>query len=80
MGLMQVTPAAGIDTAAKFKVTYSRERLLKDPVYNMQMGAAELVHSVQRLQRLLHPHLRRLQCRPRPREAVDRGLWRSARS
>jgi soluble lytic murein transglycosylase len=42
MGLMQVTPAAGIDTAAKYKVTYSRERLLKDPVYNMQMGAAEL--------------------------------------
>ena len=49
MGLMQVTPAAGIDTAAKFKVTYNRERLLKDPVYNMQMGAAELVHPVQRL-------------------------------
>ena len=42
MGLMQVTPAAGIDTAAKFKVTYNRERLLNDPVYNMQMGAAEL--------------------------------------
>ena len=45
MGLMQVTPAAGIDTAAKFKVTYNRERLLKDPVYNVQMGAAELVES-----------------------------------
>jgi len=42
MGLMQVTPAAGIDTAKKYKVTYNRERLLKDPVYNMQMGAAEL--------------------------------------
>ena len=42
MGLMQVTPAAGIDTAAKYKVAYSRDRLLKDPVYNMQMGAAEL--------------------------------------
>jgi soluble lytic murein transglycosylase len=42
MGLMQVTPAAGQDTAAKFKVTYNRTRLLKDPVYNMQMGAAEL--------------------------------------
>src|SRR5262249_55483813 len=40
MGLMQVTPAAGVDTATKFKVTYSRDRLLKDPVYNMQMGAA----------------------------------------
>jgi soluble lytic murein transglycosylase len=42
MGLMQVTPAAGIDTAQKYKVTYNRARLLKDPVYNMQMGAAEL--------------------------------------
>ncbi len=42
MGLMQVTPAAGIDTAAKFKVAFNRDRLLKDPVYNMQMGAAEL--------------------------------------
>ena len=44
MGLMQVTPAAGIDTAAKYKVTYNRDRLLKDPVYNMQMGAAELAN------------------------------------
>ncbi len=42
MGLMQVTPAAGVDTAAKYKVAYSRDRLLKDPVYNLQMGAAEL--------------------------------------
>src|SRR6185312_1656196 len=42
MGLMQVTPAAGIDTAKKFGATYSRSRLLNDPVYNMQMGAAEL--------------------------------------
>ncbi len=44
MGLMQVTPAAGIDTAKKYKVTYSYDRLLKDPVYNMQMGAAELAN------------------------------------
>jgi soluble lytic murein transglycosylase len=42
MGLMQVTPEACIDTAAKFKVAYNHDRLLKDPVYNMQMGAAEL--------------------------------------
>jgi len=42
MGLMQVTPAAAIDTAKKFKAVYSRARLLTDPVYNMQMGAAEL--------------------------------------
>jgi soluble lytic murein transglycosylase len=42
MGLMQVTPVAGKDTARRFKVTYNRSRLLKDPVYNMQFGAAEL--------------------------------------
>ena len=42
MGLMQVTPAAAIDTAKKYKATYNRDRLLKDPVYNMQMGTAEL--------------------------------------
>jgi peptidoglycan lytic transglycosylase len=42
MGLMQVTPEAGRDTAKKFKVHYSTDRLLHDVVYNMQMGAAEL--------------------------------------
>lgn len=42
MGLMQVTPEAGRDTARRFKVSYSRSRLRKDPVYNMQFGAAEL--------------------------------------
>ena len=28
--------------AKRFKATYNRARLLNDPVYNMQMGAAEL--------------------------------------
>jgi soluble lytic murein transglycosylase len=42
MGLMQVTPEAAKDTARRFKATYNRARLLSDPVYNMQMGAAEL--------------------------------------
>ncbi len=42
MGFMQVTPGAAIDTAKKFNATYSRSRLLSDPVYNMQMGTAEL--------------------------------------
>ena len=39
---MQVTPIAAKDTAKKFKATYDVGRLLSDPVYNMQMGAAEL--------------------------------------
>ena len=42
MGLMQVTPEAAKDTAKRFKAAYNRDRLLNDPVYNMQMGAAEL--------------------------------------
>jgi len=42
MGLMQVTPAAAQDTAKRYKATYNKARLLSDPVYNMQMGAAEL--------------------------------------
>ena len=42
MGLMQVTPEACKDTAQRYKVSYSRSRLLSDPIYNMQMGAAEL--------------------------------------
>ena len=42
MGLMQVTPVAAQDTAKRFKVTYNKARLLTDPIYNVQMGAAEL--------------------------------------
>jgi soluble lytic murein transglycosylase len=42
MGLMQVTPEAGRETAKKFGVTYDQKRLQSDAVYNVQMGAAEL--------------------------------------
>jgi len=42
MGFMQVTPAAAQDTAKRFKAPFNRNRLLSDPIYNMQMGAAEL--------------------------------------
>jgi len=42
VGLMQVTPEAGRDTAHRFKVKYDWQRMVKDPVYNMQMGAAEI--------------------------------------
>ena len=48
MGLMQVTPDSAEDSAKRYKVAYNRARLLSDPVYNMQMGAAELsmlIHS-----------------------------------
>jgi peptidoglycan lytic transglycosylase len=42
VGLMQVTPEAGKDTAKRFGVSYDWDRMKKDPVYNTQMGAAEL--------------------------------------
>jgi soluble lytic murein transglycosylase len=42
VGLMQVTPEAGRDTAQRFGVAYDWKRLVSDPVYNTQMGAAEI--------------------------------------
>jgi soluble lytic murein transglycosylase len=42
VGLMQVTPEAARDTARRFKVSYDWDRMVSDPVYNTQMGAAEL--------------------------------------
>jgi len=37
-----VTPEAGRDTAKRFKVSYDWDRMVSDPVYNTQIGAAEL--------------------------------------
>ncbi|MGO9045745.1 MAG: transglycosylase SLT domain-containing protein [Xanthobacteraceae bacterium] len=42
VGLMQVTPEAARDTAKRFGVAYDWKRLVSDPVYNTQMGAAEI--------------------------------------
>ena len=42
LGLMQVTPAAGRDTAKRFNVTFDQQRLMSDVAYNAQLGAAEL--------------------------------------
>ena len=47
VGLMQVTPEAGRDTAKRFGVDYDWDRLVSDPVYNTQMGAAELAALLQ---------------------------------
>ena len=42
VGLMQVTPDAGRDTAKRFGVKYDWQKMVHDAVYNSQMGAAEL--------------------------------------
>jgi soluble lytic murein transglycosylase len=38
---MQVTPGAGSDTAKRF-ASHDWNRLVSDPVYNTQMGVAEI--------------------------------------
>jgi soluble lytic murein transglycosylase len=42
MGLMQVTPAAGQYVCKRVGCVFDKKRLLKDSVYNVQLGAAEL--------------------------------------
>jgi soluble lytic murein transglycosylase len=42
LGLMQVTPAAGKHIAKRNGIAFDQKRLLNDPVYNVQLGAAEL--------------------------------------
>jgi soluble lytic murein transglycosylase len=46
IGLMQVTPAAGRDTAKRFNVTFDQRRLSQDIVYNAQLGTAELGNDI----------------------------------
>ncbi len=46
IGLMQVTPAAGRDTAKRFSVTFDQRRLMNDIVYNAQLGTAELGNDI----------------------------------
>jgi soluble lytic murein transglycosylase len=43
VGLMQVTPEAGRDTAKRFGVAYDWKRLVSDPVYNTQRAPPKSV-------------------------------------
>jgi soluble lytic murein transglycosylase len=42
LGLMQVLPGTGRQIAKKFGFPFDQNRMLSDPAYNAQMGAAEL--------------------------------------
>ena len=46
IGLMQVTPAAGRDTATRFSVSFDQHRLMSDVAYNAQLGTAELGNDI----------------------------------
>ena len=68
------------DTAKKFKVDLQPRPPAQRSRLQHADGRGRTVRCCcQRLQRLLYHDLRRLQCRPRPRAAVDRRLRRSAR-
>ena len=43
---MQVTPAAGRDTAKRFNVAFDQRRLMDDVAYNAQLGTAELGNDI----------------------------------
>jgi len=47
MGLMQVTPAAAIDACKRVGCKFDKKRLLRDSVYNVQLGSAELAGVLQ---------------------------------
>ena len=46
IGLMQVTPASGRDTAKRFSVSFDQHRLMNDVAYNAQIGTAELGNDI----------------------------------
>jgi soluble lytic murein transglycosylase len=46
IGLMQVTPDAGRDTAKRFNVSFDQHRLMADVAYNAQIGTAELGNEI----------------------------------
>jgi soluble lytic murein transglycosylase len=46
IGLMQVTPASGRDTAKRFSVSFDQHRLMDDIAYNAQIGTAELGNDI----------------------------------
>ena len=79
-GLMQVTPAAARDTAKRFNVTFDQRRLANDRHLQCPARRGGAWQRPRILPRLLHSGIRRLQCRPRPGQGLDRAIWRSARS
>jgi soluble lytic murein transglycosylase len=80
VGLMQVTPEAGRDTAKRFGVAYNWDRLVSDPVYNTQMGAAEVAALLKEYRGSYIMTFAGYKCRARPGSAMGSAARRPARS
>ncbi len=76
MGLMQVTPEAGRDTARRIPRDLQPQPAAQGPGLQHADGRSRAILAVPILS-FLPAHLCRLQCRLRAREAVDRHLRRS---
>ena len=79
-GLMQVTPDAGRYVCKRAGVSFDLNRMKTDFGLQRHAWRRRARRPARGLPRLLHPDLRRLQCRPRQRQEMDRALRRSARS
>ena len=79
IGLMQVTPDAGRDTAKRFSVTFDQRRLVDDVVYNAQLGTAELGNEIASWRGSYILAFVAYNAGPRRAKRVDRAIRRSAR-
>ena len=80
LGLMQVTPAAGRDTAKRFNVTFDQRRLMADVAYNAQLGTAELGNDIASWRGSYILAFVAYNAGPRRAQGMDRAIRRSARS
>ena len=72
LGLMQVLPGTGRHDRQEIRLAVRPEAAAVRSGLQRPDGRRRARRPARGLSRLLHPLLRRLQCRPRPREAVDR--------
>ncbi len=79
-GLMQVLPGTAKLVAKKNGVAFDAARLLNDPVYNVQIGAAELGDVIDAYRGSYILAFVAYNAGSRPRARMDRAVWRSARS
>ena len=80
LGLMQVLPGTGKHDRQEVRLPVRPGPHALRPRLQRADGRGRARRRAGKLSRLLHPVVRRLQCRARPREAVDREVRRSARS
>ena len=78
-GLMQMLPSTAVVTARRAGVEFDPARLIVDPAFNTQLGAALLGQLIEDATRVARACVRCLQRRSGSGRSMDRCAWRSAR-